>query len=302
MGFALVLRELSKRRLLLGIGVLVAAVAAVFSIYHFDDGKLKARSLQYSSASTQLIVDSPSSVLGNLSQSFESLSARAAVYANFMASPAVLNLIGPHAGLSGDQIYAAGPVSASQPRVVQEPTALKRNVEIAGETNPYRLSFENQVGQPTVNIDSQAPTTAQAVALANGAVVGLQGYVTGAEDANGVPPRSRVTIRQLGPANGGVVNGGIKKSLALIVFVGVFVLWCALILLATRFRVLWRDSAVLEDGNPDASKTDDPHKSDASAHKVSRRPVVRTDPRHGDVFDSQNALQENHPEVPARVT
>ena len=53
-----------------------------------------------------------------------------------MASPAVLSLIGQQVGLSGEQIYAAGPVNANEPRVVQEPTALKRNVEITGETIP----------------------------------------------------------------------------------------------------------------------------------------------------------------------
>jgi hypothetical protein len=246
MGFVLVLRELSRQRLLLAIGVLIAAVAATFSVYRFDGGSFKARSLQYSSANTQVLVDSPSSALGNISQQFEPLSARAAIYANFMASPVVLNLIGQQVGLSGEQIYAAGPVSAAQPRVVQEPTALKRNVEITGETNPYRLNFESQANLPTINIYSQAPTTSQAVALANAAAVGLQRYVAQLESTSGVPPRSRVTIRQLGFANGAVVDGGISKALMAMVFVAVFVLWCLLMIVVARFRADWRASAVFE--------------------------------------------------------
>ncbi len=246
MGFVLVLRELSRQRLLLVIGVLIAAVAATFSVYRLDGASLKARSLQYSSASTQVLVDSPSSALGNISQQFEPLSARAAIYANFMASPVVLNLIGQQVGLSGEQIYAAGPVSAAQPRVVQEPTALKRNIEITGETNPYRLNFESQANLPTINIDSQAPTTSQAVALANAAAVGLQRYVAQLESTSGVPARSRVTIRQLGAANGAVVDGGISKALMAMVFVAVFVLWCLLLIAVTRFRADWRASAVFE--------------------------------------------------------
>jgi hypothetical protein len=246
MEFALILRELSKRWLLLVVGVLVAAIAATFSVYRLDGTKLKARSLQYSSASTQVLVDTPSSVLGNVSESFEQLSARAVVYANFMASPAVLNLVGQQVGLSGGQIYAAGPVSAQQPRVVQEPTALKRNVEITGETDPFRLSFESQANLPTINIYSQAPTTVQAVALANAAAVGLQKYVANLENAGKIPAKSRVTIRQLGTANGAVVNGGISKSLAAIVFLAVFLLWCILVLVAVRFRDNWRASGVLQ--------------------------------------------------------
>jgi hypothetical protein len=247
MGLALVLRELSTRRRLLALGVLVAAVASILSVYRFEGGSLKPRSLQYSAASTQVLVDTQSSVLGNFSQSFEPLSARALVYANFMTSPAVLDLVGQQVGLSGAQIYAAGPVNAQEPRVEQEPTALKRNVELTGETKPYRLGFESQQNVPTISINSQAPTTAQAVALANAAAVAMQRYVATVETANGIPPKSRVVIRQLGPASGSAVNSGISKALAGMVFVAVFGLWCVLMLASRRFRVIWRQSGALHD-------------------------------------------------------
>ena len=164
-----------------------------------------------------------------------------------MASPTVLQLIGEQAGISGEQIYATGPVNANEPRVVQEPTALKRNVEITGETNPYRLSFESQANIPTITINSQAPTTAQAVRLANAAAAGLRLYVTSLEHANGIRGSSRITIRILGPAHGAVVDGGVSKALATLVFIAVFLLWCVLILVAVRFRENWRASAALED-------------------------------------------------------
>lgn len=253
MEFALILRELSRRRLLLALGVVIALIAALFSVYRPDGLGLKARSLQYSSASTQVLVDTPSSVLGNAGESFEPLTARAVVYSNFMASPAVLKVIGEQAGISGKQIYAAGPVNASEPRVVQEPTALRRNIEITGESTPYRLNFESQANLPTITINSQAPTTTEAVNLANGAAAGLQRYVSSLEETEKIRPHSRVTIRQLGSANGGVVNGGISKAMAGIVFVAVFLLWCILVLASTRFRETWRESAALEDGEVEAT-------------------------------------------------
>ncbi len=246
MELARALRELGRRPWLLGLGALVAALAAVLSVYTFSGGKLQARSLQYSAATTQVLVDSEPSSLGSVSQSFEALSARAEVYANFMTSPAILEVIGKQVGLSGDQLYAAGPVNAAEPRVEQEPTALKRNVEITGETKPYRLNYESQGNLPTVTINTQAPNTTQAVALANAAAVALQQYVAGVESADGIPVRSRVAIRQLGPATGGVVDGGISKTLAAMVFVAVFALWCVALLVLTRFRKVWRASAELE--------------------------------------------------------
>jgi hypothetical protein len=251
MELALVLRELWARKLLLAVGVLVAALVAVLSVYRLDGLKLKSRSLQHSSATTQVLVDTPSSVLGNVSQSFDPLNARAVVYANFMASPVVLNLIGQQVGLRGEQLYAAGPVDTLQPRTVQEPTALKRNVQITGETVPFRLNFNSEPNLPTIGVFSQAPTTKQAVALANAAAVGLQRYVATIETANKVPRSERVTIRQLGPASGGVVNGGISRAVAGLVFAVVFFIWCMLVLVGSRFRESWRASGRLEGGSHD---------------------------------------------------
>lgn len=248
MELARVLRELLQRPRLLALGALVAAVAAFLSIYSFEGGKLKASSLQHSAASTQVLVDSQSSALGSVSQSFEPLAARAHVYASFMVSPAFLGVVGKQVGLSGGQIYASGPVSQTEPRAVLEPTELKRNVQVTGETAPYRLAFESQEGLPTITINSQAPSTAQAVALANAAAAGLQQYVTNVASTAGVPERSRIVIRQLGSATGSVVDGGISKSLAALVFVAVFLLWCILMLVATRFREAWRASAAMPGG------------------------------------------------------
>jgi hypothetical protein len=248
MDFALVLRELISRWRLLIAGAAIAAVIATLSVYRLEGFHLKSKSLQHSSATTQVLIDTPGSVLGNLSQSFEPLSTRALVYSNFMTSPVVLHLIGQQAGIPGEQIYAAGPVNANVPRVEQEPTALRRNVQISGETKPFRLNFNSDASLPTITIVSQAPTTTQAVNLANGAARGLQLYVASLQSANKTPQSSRVTIRQLGSANGAVVDGGISRSLAAIVFLVVFAVWCAAVLLASRFREIWRASGAVRRG------------------------------------------------------
>lgn len=257
MEFALVLRELARHRRALVLGVFVALLAATFSVYHLDGLKLKPRQLQHSSASTTVFVDTPSSVLGNLSPSFDPLLSRATVYANFMASPTVLEAIGQRAGIPGDQLYAAGPVDSLVPRVVEEPTAVQRNVEITGETAPYRLNFNNDPNLPTIGIYAQAPTTEQAILLADAAASSLSQYVTSVQDADHVPAQSRVVIRQLGQASGGVADSGVSKALASLVFLGVLLIWCVLILVAVRFRENWRASVELEAGS-DAQTTTGP--------------------------------------------
>jgi hypothetical protein len=249
MEFALILRELSRRRHALAIGAAIALLVATFSVYRVDGLRLKARSLQYSSAATTVFVDTPSSVLGNLTQNFEPLQARATAYANFMASPTVLDLIGAQVGLSGGQIYAAGPIDPNVPRIVEEPTAVQRNVEITGETAPYRLNFNNDPNLPTIGIYAQAPTTKLSIELANAAASSLSQYVSSIQSTNHTPQQSRVVIRQLGQASGGVVDGGISKALAFLVFVGVFILWCVLLLVSARFRVYWRATANFEEAH-----------------------------------------------------
>jgi hypothetical protein len=268
MEFALILRELTRHRRALAIGVLIAAIAAVHSVYRLEGFKLKPKSLQHSSASTQVLVDWESSVVGNVQQPTEPLVSRAQLFENFMTSPAVLNLIGRQVGLSGEQLYAQGPVIANVQRVEQEPTALRRNVEITGETKPYRLNFESAALQPTITINSQAPTTTQAVALANATAVAMQRYVAGIETANHVPSSSRVVIRQLGPASGAVVDVGIRKSLAAMTFIAVFVLWCVLVLVASRFRESWRASAALQGAREQGG---------AGADNTQRAPLARED-------------------------
>jgi hypothetical protein len=282
MELALVLRELARRRWMVALGVAVAATAAVLSVYRLEGTKLEPRSLQHASAHTQVIVDSQPSVLGSVSQSFEPLASRAVVYSNFMTSPVVLGLIGRQVGLSGEQIYAAGPVSANEPRVEQEPTALRRNVEITGEPDPYRLNFESQGNLPTISINSQAPTTNKAVALANAAAVAMQRYVQGIETAGRIAPSSRVVIRQLGPATGGVVGAGIRKSLAVMVFLVVFLLWCVLVLVASRFREAWRASAAPR-GVAGDEGSEDGEGGDESVEAT--RPVIETDVPESPTFD-----------------
>jgi hypothetical protein len=243
MEFALVLQELLSRRRALAIGAVVALLAATMSVYRIEGFGLKARGLQHSSASTEVFVDSHSSVLGNTTEAIEPLQARATAYANFMASPAMLALVGQRAGIAGDRLYAAGPVDSLVPRVVEEPTAVVRNVEITGETAPYRLNFSNDPNLPTIGIAAQAPNTRQAIDLANAAAWALQSYVSKLQAENNIPESSRVVIRQLGSATGGISDAGVSKAVAFLAFVAVFLVWCVGILLFARFRESWRIAA-----------------------------------------------------------
>jgi hypothetical protein len=249
MEFALLLRELGRKRKWVAAGVVVAVVVAIVAVYQVKGvlpPRLHARALQYSTASTEVYVDSPVSTLGDVGENLQPLVNVSNVMARVLASPTLLDLIGQDAGIPGGQIYATGPIEPNLTRFVQEPSEGKRAFQVTGETNPYRLEFDDDDVIPVISIYSQAPTSAEAVRLANGAAQALSQYASSLEVGEKVPTRTRVTIRQLGVPTAAVADSGISKKLGLLIFVAVLIAWCALILLVDRFRRSWRESAQVE--------------------------------------------------------
>jgi hypothetical protein len=244
MELALVARELWGRKRWLAAGVVVSFVAAMYSIYqvHLSRPFLAQRDLQYSSASIQAYVDSSHSFVGDLRDSLDPGIERATVFANLMASPGAMDLVGRITGIPGGEIWAAGPVDPSVPRTVVEPTTSKRSYQVFGESLPYRIEFLSDPNLPIISIYTQAPTTTQALALANASVVVLRTYVNQLEAKEHAPATAGVLIRAIGPASGGIVNGGIRKKIAGLVFVAVFLGWCVLILVCARLRNNWQRS------------------------------------------------------------
>jgi hypothetical protein len=248
MEIALVLKELLSHKRLMALGLCVAFVAAILSVYGVQGfpPKLVSRGLQHSAASTQVYVDSRDSLVANLEIVTSEQAQLATVYANLMASPGAMATVGRIAHIPGDQIWAAGPVDPSGQRVQIEPTATKRDVEIIGDQFPYRLEFLADPTLPIINIYSQAPTTAEAIALANASVTALRTYVKGIQSQVRTPHGAQAVIRSMGGATGGVVNPGIEKKVAAMTFVLVLVGWCVLVLVGVRVVAAWRRVRLVE--------------------------------------------------------
>ncbi len=228
MELALALLRLWERRLWVAIGAILAIAAGVGGMTAF-------KSTVYSSASTQMVVDAPKSALGNMQTSLVPFTNRAVVFARLMVSPEALSYIGQEAGIPGTEISAQGPAEIGAPQAVHNPSVLK-NGKLVVPTTKFLLRFDQNPELPTVDIYSQAPTTRQALALANGAVTGFTKYLDTLDQATNVPDQQRVQIRQLGSAQGGEVNPSSGRMLAVLVALLVFVLWCFGILFTIRVR------------------------------------------------------------------
>lgn len=209
-----IIRTLRARRFAT-IAVVVIALAAASAI------KLTSHNIATGAATLQILVDSPSSELANLSQDPTPLISRAAVFAQVMTSDAVLREIAKSADLPRQQLTAQGPYSGSGQVLNTITPAEARSSQLVAEKAPYRLTFVAQQDQPVITVSVQGPNAVAADRVANAVYTGVQAYVTAAQQAGATPPQHRVTLRVLGPAQAGTVNNGSRATLMVAALFGI---------------------------------------------------------------------------------
>jgi hypothetical protein len=243
MELARTLKTLWRRRRLVVLGATLAVVAALLSVYQVGIAppSLSGRANVFATASTQILVDTPDSAFADLGNDLEPLDTRASVFARFLASPTAVALIAREAKLPATSIEAQGPYDMNLPLFQQEPTAERRSSQILGEGAVYRMRFENNPDIPIISVFAQAPTEEEAMALASAAPTALHRYVERIQTSQNTPENSRVVIRRLGRATGGVVNQGANVQIATLVFFAVLVGWCMLLIPAQTIARGWRE-------------------------------------------------------------
>jgi capsular polysaccharide biosynthesis protein len=235
-----IFRILWARRLATAI-VVALAIAAAAAV------KLSAHSVSTGAATLQILVDSPSSELANLSQDPAPLISRAAVFAQVMTSDAVLREIAKSAGVAPQQLTAQGPYSGSGQVLNAITPAEARSSQLVAEKAPYRLTFLAQQDQPVITVSVQGPTALEAARVADAVYTGVENYVTTAQQAGGTPAQHKVTLRALGPAQAGTVNNGSRSTLMAAALLGVLLLGLLLIVGVESLRRRNRELAGIED-------------------------------------------------------
>ena len=234
MELAQILGNLWRRKVALTAVALVAFVAAISAVYEISPAGLKKRGTSFGAAQTQILVDSPKSALANLKQDTLPLTTRAGVFAQLMASSAVRAEVAAVTGIPAKQIVsrgpfddpAAAPEDASPTPKAPETTALGRK--------RYRLTLVAQEELPLVTVYAEAPTAALAKRLADSVSVAVERHVERLQAAGELAAKYRVVIRQLGSAETGTVVEGPGAASAALVFIGVMLVGCFLILAITR--------------------------------------------------------------------
>jgi hypothetical protein len=237
------INELSHRRVLVGIALVVSLILGMSVAYKISPGlppHVASRQHKVGVASTRVLINTPSSIVADLNPNGgSSLSTHAQLLGNLLASDQVRSEIARSAGIAPSDLVVS-PLAVGG--VIQTPLATSTPAPAGAST----LSVNADPLLPLITIDVQAPTPKQAAALANGSVNVLQSYIQSVAADESIPTSRRPVITSLGAAQGISKATGPSKMYGVIAVLILFGLSCYVILVATGARRRLRELRTLD--------------------------------------------------------
>lgn len=255
---AIYLRELSRRRALVGLVAILAVLVGVMIAFRVSvlPPKLESRSYDVGVATARMLVDTPASVVVDVSpKGSETLGTRASLLSTLMTEGAVKADIAERVGVPPKQLSATaefGPESGEAPSAPKPgPGAHVLTTRVLTNTVGEQL--------PIIELEAQAPDAKAAVALADAAVASLSESLDSKAASEDVKEARRLRVSPLGPPKVQEAGRGPRPVLGLAASVFVFVAGCGLILLFLAFARSWRQAAASEQGfEPQESSRQEP--------------------------------------------
>ncbi len=240
----LYLRELWRHKPALALAGLVAALATVQVVWGIGLSPLRIgdEKPQMASDSAEVIVDTPRSSAVDPqvdAYTLKSLSNRALIIGNVMASLPVREYIADHAGVALEKVRVEPPLTPEQPRPLADSAHDPHVTDLFKRPDEYRLSVQATPMAPVLDLYAVAPTAAAARALTTSAVDGVREYLTTVDARQKVPGEYQVRLERLGQAQSGSIAAGAPLQLGLLTFFVVFALGCVAILTLERVRRGW---------------------------------------------------------------
>jgi hypothetical protein len=232
--FILLLKELWQRRLavvLVGIGAAAIAVLVVYSVSVLPPSLSKRDHIE-ARGSIEILIDSARSPIADVGRDLEPLTARAGVFARYIAGGNVVKRIAKTTGIPAEQIEVAGP--APLPGEAIGATAPPAKLL------PYGLEIVQRDALPIVNVETRAPTVPEARALAAATSPAIRGIVSDIQEQQQIPDSKRVAFRVLGPAQAELATKALGAKVAIGAFIVLFGLGILLILGLPRLVAAWR--------------------------------------------------------------
>ncbi len=251
MGLGMRIRSLWHLRVGVIVSLALSLVAALVSVQKvsLSPPGLEPRALKMATATTHVVIDTPTSAMLDLRQdtySLEGLTNRAVLLGNVIASDTVRERIAARAGLPPGVLQVEAPVTPEQPRAPALAGEEKTTGDLLRSTDQYRINIEANPTVPVLDIYAQTPTADSAERIANAAVDELQGYLAGLAATEATPEKDQIQLVQLGRADGAVINGSVHWQTAILVFLLTLGASCATVVLVSRVRQGWQIAASLE--------------------------------------------------------
>lgn len=251
-------RSLLRHKIVVGVILGLAVLAAFLTAYRVGTGGVESRSTAVGAATSQILVDSAESTLveGAGTDQLAALGTRASIYAQYLSSRDAVVQIAHDIHVNPALVTAHGPFSQGTGlQDYQEQGAESRATDLVEEGKSYRLLFQAQADVPIITVYATAPTAKAALALAHSSFTVLSDYISGLkreatkEAAINPPPKevstssvplvSNIVVRQLGQPEGGLVGGSTSMVLAILAFVGVLGLGCLAFAIGSGFVRNW---------------------------------------------------------------
>jgi hypothetical protein len=240
----LYLRELWRHKLGLVVAGLIAALATVQVVWGIglSPPHVGNESLRMASASAEVVVDTPRSSIVDPqvdAYTLKSLSNRALIVGNVMASLPVREYIAEQAGVPLAKVRVEAPLTPEQPRPLADSAHDPHITDLFKRPDEFRLSIQATPMAPVLSLYAVAPTADEARALTTSAVEGLRTYLGTLDHSQKVPAASQVRLERLGVAQSGAIASGASWQLGTLTFLVVFALACVGILTLDRVRRGW---------------------------------------------------------------
>lgn len=217
---------------------LVAALLSVDRVSGFPP-RLVPRATDIASAHTSMLVEPPTPIALDPNATVYGVQAllnRAILLGNVLATPHSRSVLAGqmHTPITNLEVTAPGTPQYPLPNPDVDHT--RKVTDMLRYNDQYRVSFEVNSTVPVVDLYTAAPSVAAAKRLANSSVALLRAYVASAAATSKTPAADRVTLTQLGTAQGGVTNPGASLQLAALAFCVGVVAARLLIALVPRLR------------------------------------------------------------------
>lgn len=233
MKFILILKELWQRRLAVVAAAFIAVLVAVLVVYDVGISPPSIGKKDHAEAqgSIEILVDSARSPIADVGRNLEPLTARAGVFARYIAGGNVIERIAQTTGIPLKQIEVAGPTPLPGEAIgISAPPA---------KLLPYGIEIVQRDELPIVNVGTRAPTVREAQLLAAATPSAIRTIVASIQRQQRIPVAKRVTFRVLGPAEAHLATEALGAKAAIAIFIVVFALGLLLIIGFPRLREAW---------------------------------------------------------------